>query len=116
MGRGLLRALSWRFPGSMRQGVQTVSGGPKVPCGDPAPTSLRHHYTAYRAFVRAKVTFPTARARHFLSPPLRQEGRAGEVANAPSAEAEVLHPHGPVFAASSHGDYENEGQSKDWLG
>jgi hypothetical protein len=38
------------------------------------------------------------------------------VANAPSAEAEVLHPRGPVFAASSHGDYENEGQSKDWLG
>ena len=25
--------------------------------GDPAPTSLRHHYTAYRAFVRAKVTW-----------------------------------------------------------
>ena len=24
--------------------------------GDPAPTSLRHHYIAYRAFVRAKVT------------------------------------------------------------
>ncbi|MDT0305194.1 bifunctional aminoglycoside phosphotransferase/ATP-binding protein [Streptomonospora wellingtoniae] len=23
--------------------------------GDPAPTALRHHYTAYRAFVRAKV-------------------------------------------------------------
>ena len=39
----------------------------------------------------------------FLIPALRQEGRAGEVANAPSAEAEVLHPHGPVFAASSHG-------------
>src|SRR5271165_2203330 len=24
--------------------------------GDPAPTSLRHHYVAYRAFVRAKVS------------------------------------------------------------
>jgi len=24
--------------------------------GDPAPTALRHHYVAYRAFVRAKVT------------------------------------------------------------
>ena len=25
--------------------------------GDPAPTSLRHHYTAYRSLVRAKVDF-----------------------------------------------------------
>ncbi len=29
--------------------------------GDPAPTSLRHHYTAYRAFVRAKVTWLRSR-------------------------------------------------------
>jgi len=26
----VLLTLSWRFPDSMRQGVQTVSGGPKV--------------------------------------------------------------------------------------
>jgi uncharacterized protein len=29
--------------------------------GDPAPTSLRHHYVAYRAFVRAKVSCLRAR-------------------------------------------------------
>ncbi|GHE74913.1 hypothetical protein GCM10018771_66290 [Streptomyces cellulosae] len=28
--------------------------------GDPAPSSLRHHYVAYRAFVRAKVSGTTA--------------------------------------------------------
>lgn len=30
--------------------------------GDPAPESLRHHYVAYRAFVRAKVACLRARA------------------------------------------------------
>src|ERR1019366_3677829 len=39
----------------------------------------------------------------FLIFAVRQDGRAGEVANAPSAEAEVLYPQGPAFAASSHG-------------
>ena len=29
--------------------------------GDPAPASLRHHYIAYRAFVRAKVKLPGPR-------------------------------------------------------
>lgn len=28
--------------------------------GDPAPASLRHHYVAYRAFVRVKIACPRA--------------------------------------------------------
>ena len=41
--------------------------------GDPAPASLRHHYVAYRAFVRAKVACLRARCR-------RRAGRGGGLA------------------------------------
>ncbi|GAA2730809.1 AAA family ATPase [Actinocorallia aurantiaca] len=50
--------------------------------GDPAPTSLRHHYIAYRAFVRAKVACLSERpavAREYAELSLRHL-RAGSVA------------------------------------
>ena len=65
--------------------------------GDPAPASLRHHYTAYRAFVRAKVSCLRCRQ----GDPRRRPGPAAGRPGAAAPARRGSHP-GPDRWAARH--------------